>query len=249
MFFIKEFLNNPAGKGATVLNISAIKEKFTERYEKILSEIDYHIYTVKKDVYFLINIPSSVKGIKYDILIKFSPTSKSTGKSIADMEMQIFSNSPSFLYTYAHAYDVQGLFIKECKRKLSSQMLTDIAKAKNPYGILSYDFSVFAALHFIVSNDYLSMDVINQYATKATKSEVIKHVKNADALQKDRKLQKNLNKLEAEEELKEKKKALKYSSKKKDKPEETENAKSVKNTKAVKKTKTTKTIKKVKKQK
>ena len=250
MFYIKEFLNNPAGKGSTVLNISAVKEKFTERYEKIVSEIDYHIYIVKKDVYFLINIPSSVKGIKYDILVKFSPTSKSTGKSISDMSMQIFSNSPSFLYTYAYAYDVQGLFIRECKKKLSSQMLTDIAKAKNPYGMLSYDFSVFAALHFIVSNDYLSMETINQYGEKETKSGVIHMVKNANVLQKDRKLQKNLNKLEKEEELNKKKKELKYSSSKKEKQADDQPAvDEVKATKKAKMVKSTKTVKKVKKKK
>ena len=245
MFYIKEFLNNPAGKGATVLNISAVKDKFTERYNSIVSDIDYSIYIVKKDVYFLVNIPSSVKGIKYDILVKFEPTSKSTGKSLSDMSMKIFSNSPSFLYTYAHAYDVQGLFIKECKRKLSSQMLTDIAKSKNPYGILSYDFSVFAALHFIVSNDYLSMDVINQYGQKTVKSEVLKHVKNADILQKDRKLQKTANKLEEEKELKKKKKAI--TSKKVSDDDNTDIIKDVKTTKKTKIVKSVKTTKKVKK--
>ena len=28
MFFIKEFLNNPAGKGASILNINATKNEF-----------------------------------------------------------------------------------------------------------------------------------------------------------------------------------------------------------------------------
>lgn len=242
MFYIKEFLNNPGGKGNTALNIKSVKDGFLARYEKIVKSIEYQIFLVKKDVYILVNIPSSVQGIKYDILVKFVETSKSTGESIADYDMKIFSNSPSFLYTYAFAYDKQGLFLTDCKRKLSPQMLKDIAKSKNPYGILSYDFSVFAALHFIVSNDYLSLDTINQYGKKVNKSDVLKLVKNADALQKDRKFQKVAIR---EAELEEKKNKIKKSSKAK--PEDEESVNEVKTVKSVKKTKTTKTVKKVKK--
>lgn len=244
MFYIKEFLNNPGGKGSAVLNISAVKEKFIDRYEKIVKDIKHEIFIVKKDVYILVNIPSSVKGIFYDILVKFTNTPKSAGKSLADMSIQIFSNSPSFLYTYAHAYDKQGLFLNECKKKLSSQMLKDIAKSKNPYDMLSYDFSVFAALYFIVSNDYLSLDTINSYGTKTTKAEVLRHVKNAEVLQKDRKLQKTANKIEDDLNKKKIKKTIK----------KTENSditnsevNEIKNVKSVKKTKTVKTTKKVKK--
>lgn len=241
MFYIKEFLNNPGGKGNTSLNISAVKEKFMDRYNKIVKLIEYQIFLVKKDVYILVNIPSSVQGIKYDILLKFNGTAKSTGKSLADMNMQIFSNSPSFLYTYAYAYDKQGLFIKDCKRKLSPKMLDDIAKSKNPYGMLSYDFSVFAALYFVVSNDYLSFDVIEEYGKKATKTEVIKLVKNADALQKDRKFQKDSIKLAEKEEKAKIKKSIKLSDKLYEEPQET------KNVKTTKKTKTVKSVKKIKK--
>lgn len=241
MHFIKDFLNNPGGKGNAALNIKSVKEGFTARYEKIVKNIDYQIFLVKKDVYILVNIPSSVQGIKYDILVKFTETSKSAGTSIADYDMKLFSNSPSFLYTYAYAYDKQGLFLTDCKRKLSAQMLKDIAKSKNPYGILSYDFSIFAALHFIVSNDYLSLDTINQYGKKVNKTDVLKLVKNADALQKDRKFQKTAIK-EAEKAEREK---IKKSIKDSDKDDEA--VKEIKTVKNVKKVKTTKTTKKVKK--
>ena len=248
MFYIKEFLNNPAGKGASILNISATKNDFIKRYDSIVKQIDHKVYFVKKDVYFLINIPSSVNGIKYDILVKFEPTSKSTGKTITDMSMQLFSNSPSFLYTYANAYDKQKLFIRACKRKLSSKMLNDIAKTKNPYGVLSYDFSIFAALYYIVSNDYLSFSTLEPIAESVSLGDVLSSIKHADKLQKDRKLQKDYNKLMAEEEKKNQQKKIKYSSiQEKSETHAINDVKDVKSTNTTKKIKSTKKVKHVKK--
>lgn len=246
MFFIKEFLSNPAGKGSAVLNINATKSQFLARYDSVVKFIRHRIFLVKDDVYFLINLPSSVNGIMYDIVVKFSPTQKSTGDTIDDMSMQIFSNSPSFLYTYAYAYDRQKLFLREFKRKLSSKMLKDIAKTKNPYGVLSYDFSVFAALNYIVVNGYNSMSVIEKYGEKTSLSSILRLVKDADKLQKDRKIQKDYNKLMEEENLKKQKNKVKYKS---DKDEKEETIKEVKDTKKTKNIKTTKKITKIKRRK
>lgn len=201
--FIKEFLNNPGGKGSAALNIKATKDKFTEKYDKICKKISHKTFKVDKDIYILVNIPSSVEGIFYDVLLKFEKTKKSTGDTITDMRMELFSNSPSFLYTYAYAYMKQKVFIKECKKKLSSKMLSDVAKTRNPYGVLSYDFSIFAALFYIINNGYTSIEDLKMTNyIKTSLSAVINSVKDADALQKNRKIQKNANKLEEEEKIK-----------------------------------------------
>lgn len=244
-YFIKDFLNNPAGKGATFLNIGATKKQFTERYDKIVKQIHHRVFSVKDDMYILVNIPSSVEGIEYDILVKFSPLSKSGGESIYDMDMQIFSNSPSFLYTYCNAYNKYGLLIKECKKKISSKMLKDIAKQKNPYGVLSYDFSIFAALFYIVANDYTNLSQLKSEAIKCKISDVLKFVKDAELLQKERKNQKDYNRLMEQEEMKLKKK-VKFSSEPYTEKQGLSDSKAVKSVKNIKSTKTTKKVKTVK---
>lgn len=249
MFFIKEFLNNPAGKGSSILNINATKSQYIERYDKIVKKISHRVFLVKKDIYFLINIPSSVEGIKYDIVVRFQPTSKSTGESIVDMNMQIFSNSPSFLYTYAYAYDKQKLFLREFKRKLSSKMLNDIAKTKNPYGVLSYDFSVFSALHYIVVNDYLKISTLESIGEKGTLSTILRLVKNADDLQKDRKFQKDYNKLMEQEKIKNAKNKIKYQSFEDTEKKEDPAIKKIKNVKSSKSIKKTVKVTRIKKRK
>ena len=180
-FYIKEFFNNPAGKGSAVLNINATKNKFQEKYNQIHKRISHKSFFVKDDIYILVNIPSSVEGIMYDVLMKFEKNKKSIGTTILDMDMRLFSNSPSFLYTYANAYDKQKLFIKECKKKLSPKMLSDIAKTRNPYGVLSYDFSIYSALWYILSNGYTNIDDLKMTDNiNCTLYNVLKYVNDAE---------------------------------------------------------------------
>lgn len=247
--YIKEFLNNPAGKGSAVLNISSTKEKFKAKYDTICKKISHKTYSVKNDIYILVNIPSSVEGIFYDVLLKFSKGKSSVGKSITDMSMKIFSNSPSFLYTFANAYDKQKIFLRECRKKLSSKMLSDIAKTRNPYGVLSYDFSVFAALFYIVNNGYTSIEDLkmNDYM-ECGLNKVIDQVKHADTLQKNRKLQKDYNKMMEEKELKKKKDSIhkfKYNESEESDNTKNKTIKKVKSNNSVTKNKTNKKVKKI----
>lgn len=246
-FYIKEFFNNPAGKGSAVLNINATKNKFQEKYNQIHKRISHKSFFVKDDIYILVNIPSSVEGIMYDVLMKFEKNKKSIGTTILDMEMRLFSNSPSFLYTYANAYDKQKLFIKECKKKLSPKMLSDIAKTRNPYGVLSYDFSIYSALWYVLSNGYTNIDDLKMTdSINCNLSTVLNYVKDAELLQKNRKVQKDYNKMVEQEKLKKNKnKAIKGNKElPKDEPALKE-VKSVKNTVHIKKSKYSKSVKKI----
>lgn len=246
-FYIKEFFNNPAGKGSAVLNINATKNKFQEKYNQIHKRISHKSFFVKDDIYILVNIPSSVEGIMYDVLMKFEKNKKSIGTTILDMEMRLFSNSPSFLYTYANAYDKQKLFIKECKKKLSPKMLSDIAKTRNPYGVLSYDFSIYSALWYVLSNGYTNIDDLKMTDNiNCNLSTVLNYVKDAELLQKNRKVQKDYNKMVEQEKLKKNKnKAIKGNKElPKDEPALKE-VKSVKNTVHIKKSKYSKSVKKI----
>ena len=246
-FYIKEFFNNPAGKGSAILNINATKTKFEEKYNTIHKKIIHKTFLVKDDIYILVNIPSSVEGIMYDVLLKFEKNKKSLGTTILDMEMQLFSNSPSFLYTYANAYDKQKLFIRECKKKLSSKMLSDFAKTRNPYGVLSYDFSIYCALHYILSNGYTNIDDLKMTDfTKCNLSTVLHFVKDADALQKTRKVQKDYNKMMEQEKLKKNKnKPIKGNSEQEIHDPSLKEVKNVKGTIHIKKSKYAKKVKKI----
>lgn len=200
---LTEFFNNPMGKGSAALNIKAIKEKYDERYNNFYKDITHQSFFIKKNIYISVNIPSSVKGIFYDVVIKFTPNSKSAGSSVIDMDYQFFSNSPSFLYTYANAYSKKKLLIRELDRKLSREMIKDMAKTRNPYSIISYDYTIYCALKYILTNGFDKISVLKMENNKSsTMSDLYKSVQDWETLQKKRKLQKISNKIEEEEKLK-----------------------------------------------
>ena len=53
-FFIKDFFNNPAGKGSAILNINATKAKFEDKYNSIHKKIIHKTFSVKDNIYILL---------------------------------------------------------------------------------------------------------------------------------------------------------------------------------------------------
>lgn len=208
---LTEFFNNPMGKGATALNIKSTKESFDKKYNNYYKDISHKAFFIKDNIYVLIKIPSSVRGIFYDVVIKFTPTNKSAGVSVCDMDYQFFSNSPSFLYTYANAYNKNKLLIKELNKKLSKEMVKELASTRNPYRIISYDITIYSALKYLLTTGFDKIESLKMNSvTSSTTSKLLNEVQDWDTLQKKRAIQKTANKLEEEEEKQEK---IKYSSK------------------------------------
>lgn len=243
---LTEFFNNPMGKGSAALNINAIKQKYDERYNSFYKDITHKSFFIKKDIYISINIPSSVKGIFYDVVIKFTPNNKSAGVSVIDMDYQFFSNSPSFLYTYANAYSKKKLLIRELDRKLSREMIKEMAKTRNPYSIISYDYTIYCALKYILINGFDKISVLKLENNKtSTISDLYKSVQNWETLQKKRKLQKISNKIEEEEKKMQKNIEITNNDNSDSSITKSPKVKKVKNTKSVAKNKKTKKVKKI----
>lgn len=208
---LTEFFNNPMGKGASVLNIKSIKENYDRRYNTFYKNISHTAFFIKNNIYVSINIPSSVKGIFYDVVIKFTPNTKSAGVSVSDMDFQFFSNSPSFLYTYANAYAKRKLLIKELNSKLSKEMIKTIAATRNPYAIVSYDITIYSAIKYLLTNGFDKINALKMNSIESSNlTQLLRSIQDWETLQKNRKIQKNVNKIEEEEERAEK---IKYSSK------------------------------------
>lgn len=244
---LTEFFNNPMGKGSAALNINAIKDKFDKRYNNFYKDISHKTFFIKDNIYISINIPSSVKGIFYDVVIKFTPNNKSAGVSVIDMDYQFFSNSPSFLYTYANAYSRKKLLIKELNKKLSKEMIKNMAETRNPYNIISYDYTIYSALKYILLNGYDKISTLKMMEDNKTSSlkDLLNSVQDWDTLQKKRSIQKISNKLKEEEDKKNKTEIVENSDETNKDKKTISKVKNVKKTKTVPKTKNVKKTKKI----
>ena len=196
---IRDFYNNPAGKGVSVLNLTSAKKDFDRRYSENVKKIYYFVYQ-SKDIYYIhCKIPSSVNHIYYDTVVKFSPNNKSTGSTLLDMDVSFFSNSPSFLYTYANAYFKHKMFINELRKRLSSKILKTISEQKNPYQIVSYDYSIYFTVKFILDNGLTDIRYIDDIK-KGKFNDLLKNIDDWENIQLERSIEKrNMQELRKKE--------------------------------------------------
>ena len=148
--FIQKFLNNPNGDGNIDITNRNAKTQFEQRYNDNKAKIRSIVYDINGILYIHVKIPSSVESILYDVVIKLIEGSNSTGLTIYDMDFQIFSNCPSFIYTYANAYYKRHMFIRELTKKISKEAVKTVASVRNPDRHISYEFSTYLALRYVM---------------------------------------------------------------------------------------------------
>lgn len=157
---LDQYISNPMGKNNAVLSGSVreiTRKDYTHRFNNILlrenGKIDYFVYKGKgNEYYFHIKIPSEVvKNFYYDVVLKFTPTADQIriGTTLNQYKVQFYSNDPAFVYTYAHVFLKNDLFIKELASKMSKRALKEAPNEKNPNKLVGYVKSLFFAYLFM----------------------------------------------------------------------------------------------------
>lgn len=148
-----EYIQNPMGIANSVIsNRNMYRELYVKKLDKILvrelGKIDYKLYKSKSKYYVFMKIPSEViKEFYYDVVIEFSePKEKSIiDTTLKNYNVRFYSNDPSFVYTFAHAFIKNGLFINQLKDVMSSEAIQKVAVEKNPSNQVGYVKSLYFA--------------------------------------------------------------------------------------------------------
>lgn len=162
MTTMKQFLVNPTGSGsASVARRDRIRLDMNNRFNALYKgnkgkfKCSFFYDIKKNDIYYVLKIPSEVyfsKDLYYDVIIKLKgdPTGK-TSKMLMNREMQVFSNSPNFTYTYAYVFNSLGMIIDWTKPKTAPKSLTESPKLRNPDNALGFEKSVYFSLLYITN--------------------------------------------------------------------------------------------------
>lgn len=192
-----KYIDNPAGKGAVVTNRSMYKTMYTDKFNKVLlrenGKIEYTLYKSndKYDSHYVyLKIPSEViSNFYYDVVIQFYTTSNAH-KNEANLRryfVKFYSNDPAFVYTFAHAFVKNKLFIEDLAPKMSKEALKNVAKVKNPKDNVWYVKSLYFAYlaiekyHLFNKSYYTGLNV-----KKYNKKELLSRITQADIKIKDR---------------------------------------------------------------
>ena len=116
-----KYIDNPSGGSSVVTNRNMYKEMYKQKFNAVLvreqGKINYSVYKAKDntDSYFIhMKIPSEViPKFYYDVVIRLYTTvnSKKASSNLKSYAVQFYSNDPAFVYTFAHAFSKNKIFI------------------------------------------------------------------------------------------------------------------------------------------
>lgn len=162
-----QYILNPMGKNNAVLSSIArenIRKTYMVKFDNILlrehGRIEYNLYKDQKsNTYWAhIKVPSEVvKDFYYDVVLKFFANEKVGlgGEDLFKYQVKFYSNDPSFVYTYAHVFRNNNLFINELSSKMSKEALRKAPKEKNPTNDVGYVKALYFA-YLIMQNRKLN---------------------------------------------------------------------------------------------
>ena len=236
----EQYILNPQVKSNAVLNAKAreaIRGDYTKRFDAILlrerGKVDYILYKDdKNNRYFAhFKIPSeTIEKFYYDTVLEFyTDENISNPEDLLKYYVKFYSNDPAFVYTHAHAFAVNNLFIDELSSKMSKKAIRTEAKEKNPYNQIGYVKSIYFAYLTIKMKGLNNLDKFKAEAKSFSKTALLSNIENADKKVEDREAAgKKLQKLN--------------SKRKREQQKTSNNIKITNNSLAIKKTKTVNTI-------
>ena len=188
----EQYIQNPMGKHNAVLNSimrESMRSSYMDKFNKIMVRehgiVNYNLYkdSKKNRYYIYLKIPSEVvPKFYYDVVLEFYTNSdvKESGQNLMKYNVRFFSNDPAFVYTYAHVFNKNNLFIKELKSKMSNKAIRDSAKEKNPSGNVGYVKSLYFA-YLAIRNKGLNRVSLFDSVAEISWSGLLNKIENADS--------------------------------------------------------------------
>jgi hypothetical protein len=143
----QEYINNPQGKANSVISHRDMyRNMYTEKLNKIMvrenGKVDYTLYETDKAYICHMKVPSEViENFYYDTIVMFK---KEKGvRNLQNSGVKFYSNDPSFVFTFAHAFIKNKIFIDILEDKMSSKAVKERADEKNPKDEVGYVKSLY----------------------------------------------------------------------------------------------------------
>lgn len=200
-----KYIDNPSGGATVITNRNMYKDMYKSKFDKVLlresGKIEWSVYHEKDshDSYYIyMKIPSEViENFYYDVVVRLFTTEnkKKTNANLREYAVEFYSNDPAFVYTFAHAFSKNKLFIADLEPKMSKTALKDVAKVKNPKDNVWYVKSLYFAYLTMERYHLFSRSLLNQHSKKYNKKELLSKITHAtEKVEARQQAQESLNK-------------------------------------------------------
>jgi hypothetical protein len=177
------------GKGSSVImSRNYIIQDLDARYAKLIDKHgDFKVSIVMHNhsYFYHIIIPSeSDRENTYDVVIQFVDDDKnySNDRNIRRYIIKLFSNCPSFTFTYAYVYNEYNCLVPELQSKFNDDVLQNPPSTRNPGEIISFEKTTYFACKFLSNHkSMLDKTYINIHGSRNIR-ELIAKVRNTDTI-------------------------------------------------------------------
>ena len=250
---IGEYLKNPYGKGSAFSSSSKQKEDLDNQFKELASTIVSKIYRYRDQIIYHVIIPSTKKDtVTYDVIVEVETKQLHEGAAnLEDLNFRVFSNCPSFIFTYAHVFRGNDMLCEWLLPKYNPEVRSKPPVQRNHYGIIGLERSLYLAMKHLHTSGKTKFGVYQTTGKKvSSRIEIMNGVRSQEQIMDKvrEKIPKDNSSTSKNKTLTEYNKSVSGNQNKKAKTTETTLfTKSVKSIKEGKTTKTTKTAKKTKK--
>lgn len=156
--------------GSAISSKKLVKD-MEDRYRKVKGSMKHvKIYDEKKDTYlFRITMDSEsnsnyTKNVGYDVVLELSTDIKDNDSTtITDYNLKVFSNSPSFIYTFTNYFKKNGWLTQYIPKKYYiAKAYRQPAKVRNPMQILGIEKTLWMAVRYVRDNRLHIKGIFNQ---------------------------------------------------------------------------------------
>lgn len=159
---IDQYLSNPYGKGAAFSAVGTQKDSLNKQFDSLKSHIHCTTYLYRNTAIFHVLVPSQKDISKnYDVVIEI-PFREDTQKevNISDHDFKVFSNCPSFIFTYANIFYSRKMMCTWLVSRYESEVRKRLPSQSNPYGVIGFERSLFLAMKYLKSSGLLNAVMI-----------------------------------------------------------------------------------------
>lgn len=199
---LESYLNNPSQQiGDHSQHNKIIVGKYESELSKLIASKEYHfnpraLFKDSSTIYIHIQIPStSINNFYYDTVIEFGLDPNENGVLLNNAKIRFYTNAPSFIYSYAHAYLKRGLICEKFKDKFPPE-IRQYSEVRNPKLNITYEKIITQALLYIKHNGLLNTAVLKKHETKESFPSFKANIPSFDEKMSERKAKEQIQKSE-----------------------------------------------------
>lgn len=185
-----KYMDNPSSGTSVYATREVYKNLYKQKFDNLMvreqGQLHYKIFNTddSRDTHYIhLKIPSEkLPDLYYDVVLEFYTTDPNLKDkpTIREYNVRFYSNDSAFIFTFAHAFAKNGLFINLLRPKMLQRALVDKPKVRNPKDDIWYVKSLCFAFYAMQRFNLFNRSMLNQNGQKFNQTQFMAGIMSAE---------------------------------------------------------------------